>query len=428
MINLIERRDMMAPRNVTFDDFVEVEYIENTSNAYIDTLIKGSNKISIQLKYIFKKNSGDTNSGFIFGSRVTNQNQEYGIINSYVSQFRFGNNASLPNFIANEDTLVTLDNTENHYEMKILDSSNNLLHTLTTTNNTFSNNLNLYIFGMNNNGSLLAFNSTTKLYSCKIYENDVLVRDFIPVLQVSTRRYGLWDKVEGKFYTSPNGIEFSGMNPMVFDANGNIYWLKNYVQARGYYSYATTPIKAKSTDLIKIGFTVTSRPDTGWCFLIGYYNTESNRFGIYMKSSSYRWTFDFWRGGNGSSRKYADTSIAAPALNKRYDLIVGNPSLTSSTEAYAYDAASDTVLIPSGTTINNTTSSNSYIISENRSGKAGYVTRYYYVKIYKQENGEKVLKFDAIPVQRDSDDVWGFYDKLTNTFYPSNGTEQFTGA
>lgn len=207
------RRRLMglaAMRKAKADDYVRVEYIENTSNAYIDTLIKGSNKISIQLKYIFKKNSESTNSGFIFGSRVSNNERQYGIINSYTSQFRFGNNASLTDYITDTDILVTLDNTEKHNELKILDSSNNLLHTLTTTNNTFSNNYNLYIFGINNKGSLIAFNSTTKLYSCKIYENGDLVRDFIPMYQKSKDLYGLWDRVTEEFYTSPNGVKFTG--------------------------------------------------------------------------------------------------------------------------------------------------------------------------------------------------------------------------
>ena len=428
MINLIERRDMMAPRSVTFDDFVEVEYIENSSYAYIDTKYIPTNNTNIETKLevtSYKEEWGE----WLFGARKDSSNQQFALLlltaSDKKASWTFAKTRASGSTLFNENVAYTISNNKN--VLTITDGTNT--DTLTATNSTFTSPVSMYIFNLNNNGSLPTSNSALiKLYYFKIYEGQTLVRDFVPVLQVSTRRYGLWDKVEGKFYTSPNGIEFSGMNPMVFDANGNIYWLKNYVQSRGYYSYATTPIKAKSTDLIKMGFTVTSRPSTDYCFLIGYYNSESNRFGIYMRTSSYRWSFDFWRGNNSSSRKHADASIAAPALNKRYDLIVGNPSLTSSTEAYAYDAASDTVLIPSGTTINNTTSSNSYIISENRSGKAGYVTRYYYVKIYKQENGEKVLKFDAIPVQRDSDDVWGFYDKLTNTFYPSNGTEQFTGA
>ena len=279
---MISRRRDCRPRSTqTFYDFVRCEYIENTSNAYIDTLIKGSNKISIQLKYIFKKNSESTSSGFIFGSRVANNDRQYGIINSYNSQFRFGNTASSDAFITDTDILVTLDNTEKHYEMKILDSSNNLLHTLTTPDSTFSNNYNLYIFGVNNSNTLDPFVDTTKLYSCKIYDEDELVRDYIPMYRKSTKEYGLWDRVEEKFYTSPNGVKFTGGERVIADADDNIYYLKDYVVAIGYYSFADTGIKGNSSDLLKMSLMVTSRPSTSYCWLIGYSVSEANRFGIY---------------------------------------------------------------------------------------------------------------------------------------------------
>jgi hypothetical protein len=113
----------------------------------------------------------------------------------------------------------------------------------------------------------------------------------------------------------------------VTDNDGEDYNIKNFVAARGYYSYAITPITGKSTDLIEIGFTITSRSSTNWCWLIGYYNSESNRFGIYpRRNADNTFTIDFWRGNNGSSRKY---STLVSTVNKRFDLVVGNPSLTA---------------------------------------------------------------------------------------------------
>lgn len=216
-------------------------------------------------------------------------------------------------------------------------------------------------------------------------------------------------------------------NAIMSDTNGIKYRPKNYIQATGYSSYALTPITGKSTDLIKIGFTITTRKSTGWCWIIGYLNSESDRFGLYLRNSSaYRWTVDFWRGGSGSSRKYADEGVAAPTTNVRYDFIVGNPSLSESNVGYAYNAANNTTII-SETSINTTTSSQRYCVSENRSAKSGNVIRYYYVQIYKQQNGAKVLVLDWIPVQRVSDNVYGFYDNITKNFYPSNGGSAFSG-
>lgn len=214
-------------------------------------------------------------------------------------------------------------------------------------------------------------------------------------------------------------------NTVVTDNNGEDYNIKNFVAARGYYSYAVTPITGKSTDIIEIGFTITSRSSTNWCWLIGYHTSESNRFGIYpRRNADNTFTIDFWRGNSGSSRKY---STLVSTVNKRFDLVVGNPSLTATNQGYAYDTASKTTLVASGTSINTTTSSLKYTVSESRSGKANNRVRYYYVKIYKQANGAKTLVLDWIPVQRISDGVWGFYDRITKNFYPSEGSEQFTG-
>lgn len=211
----------------------------------------------------------------------------------------------------------------------------------------------------------------------------------------------------------------------VYDNDDVEYRVKNYVTATGYSSYATTPITGKSTDIIEFAFNITTKKSTNWCWLIGYYTSESNRFGVYPRSNANNtFTIDFWRGSSGSSRK--TTSITS-TTNKRFNMVVGNPSPTATNQAYAYDIASKTTLVPSGTAINTTTSSLKYVVSENRSSKSGNVVRFYYVKIYKQANGVKTLVLDWIPVQRVSDNVWGFYDTITKNFYPSEGSAQFSG-
>lgn len=71
----------------------------------------------------------------------------------------------------------------------------NVLATFNTAS--FQTNYNLYLYAQNRAGNVYAPNGGT-LYSCKIYDNDVLVRDFVPALLGSTS--GLLDLVEQKFY------------------------------------------------------------------------------------------------------------------------------------------------------------------------------------------------------------------------------------
>ena len=49
-----------------------------------------------------------------------------------------------------------------------------------------------------------------KMYYCKIYDNDVLVRDFIPAVRDSDGKAGLYDLVTNQFYTNVGtGADFT---------------------------------------------------------------------------------------------------------------------------------------------------------------------------------------------------------------------------
>ena len=56
---------------------------------------------------------------------------------------------------------------------------------------------NLYLFSVNGGGTY--DNATMKLYSCQIYDNDTLVRDYVPC-QKPDGTVGLWDDVNSVFY------------------------------------------------------------------------------------------------------------------------------------------------------------------------------------------------------------------------------------
>jgi hypothetical protein len=50
-----------------------------------------------------------------------------------------------------------------------------------------------------------------KLYEFKLYNSvNTLIRVYVPVMRKYTGECGRWDKVEGKFYTSPNKVRFVG--------------------------------------------------------------------------------------------------------------------------------------------------------------------------------------------------------------------------
>lgn len=65
---------------------------------------------------------------------------------------------------------------------------------------TFSGSYPLYLFTNNNGGTIDERCAYGKLYSFKIYENDVLKRDMIPCIKTSSQEVGLYDLANGKFY------------------------------------------------------------------------------------------------------------------------------------------------------------------------------------------------------------------------------------
>lgn len=67
-----------------------------------------------------------------------------------------------------------------------------------------------YLFASNDKGTAAYF-INMKLYSCKIYENDVLVRDYIPAKD-EWGNAGLWDDVESKFYYNAGTDSFKAPN------------------------------------------------------------------------------------------------------------------------------------------------------------------------------------------------------------------------
>ena len=44
-----------------------------------------------------------------------------------------------------------------------------------------------------------------RLYSLQVKQNGVIIRDFVPCKNNITDEYGLYDRVEGKFYGNESG-------------------------------------------------------------------------------------------------------------------------------------------------------------------------------------------------------------------------------
>lgn len=79
----------------------------------------------------------------------------------------------------------------------------------TATVQTFSTNYPIYLFANNNAGSAAGF-SIPKIYGCEIYNDDILMREFIPCRRNSDNALGMYDTVHGTFYQNAGSGAFIG--------------------------------------------------------------------------------------------------------------------------------------------------------------------------------------------------------------------------
>ncbi len=185
--------------------YVRIEYLESTGTQWIDTGFKPNQDTRVIMTYL--KQSGNDDIGWLFGSRNSIGVSSFGVFYDNapaVIQTDYNDQRNnITNRIYNKK--LTVDKNKNVTEIIDFDTGDTLA-TNTSAERTFSSNYNLYLSALNNGGSVSLY-KTKSIYSCKIYNNDTLVRDFIPVLDKNGTPC-LYDKVEGKFYYNAGTGDF----------------------------------------------------------------------------------------------------------------------------------------------------------------------------------------------------------------------------
>ena len=191
-----------------------IEYLESTGTQYIDTGVIGKSSVRRLLQTLVP--NADTNAyiGPIFGIR-TNLGIFWAMFFSNYSpntiRFDYGQQTSLNCTSSNsmQGKIVVID-MNNHNKASIYDTNHNLLCTQNLSTTTFTTGENLFLFASldTRQGTPIFLGApSVKIYSAKIYDNDVLVRDFIPVLDKNGTPC-MFDKVEKKFYYNQGTGQF----------------------------------------------------------------------------------------------------------------------------------------------------------------------------------------------------------------------------
>lgn len=174
--------------------YTELEYIQSDGTQYIDTGFKPNNNTRVVMDIDILPSNGETVP--IFGARD--------VFGSSKNSFCFWR--IYPEFRSDYGTkTVTIDVTPSGRHR--IDKNKNVITvdgvTVTHANTTFQSNATLVLFSNNSLGSIDDRMVHAKLYSCQVYDNGMLIRDFVPCKNSSGTR-GLFDLVTLKFYANTN--------------------------------------------------------------------------------------------------------------------------------------------------------------------------------------------------------------------------------
>ena len=191
--------------------YTAVDYIENESLAYIDTgfvpdmntvvVVDAQPKINIE-------NGSATVDGFLYGSGpLTEKNTTaFGFVDAKKLCIKYmcyttAKNQNISN--ATGRKVYKLDDNNIYIDGIIFDGAD--------SPDFIKSDNNLVLFYHEKSDVILEENSFKgRIYSCQIYDYETLIRDFVPVKN-SANVYGLYDKVNKKFYPSSNkSYNFTG--------------------------------------------------------------------------------------------------------------------------------------------------------------------------------------------------------------------------
>lgn len=177
--------------------YKRLEYIQSTGTQYIDTGFKPNQDTRVVMDcYLdsaaatmsaFGAWNGVSNAAFVHAGRSDNSSTVffYGSTNTSLSVAKTGRN--------------TIDFNKN----KVSIGSNSV----SVASQTFQCSNNMYLMAYNSARSV-ANRATGRVYSCKIYDNGTLIRDYIPC-QTAAGENGLWDDANSVLYGNAGAGAFT---------------------------------------------------------------------------------------------------------------------------------------------------------------------------------------------------------------------------
>lgn len=192
----MRRRALLSTLHILPGGYTRLEYIESSGTQYIDTGVSAKTGIESTIEFAYTKVPSDA---VMLGARKSGNRfylvHYYGSFTiGYGEYYTTGVKATAGTKYAIESALLL--NVQSMY----INGEEAIFKGLS---NSLDLGLNLYLFGLNYDGTV-NYRSSARCYSCKIYDNSVLVRDFVPCIDPNGV-YGMYDVVGRQFYSSKSG-------------------------------------------------------------------------------------------------------------------------------------------------------------------------------------------------------------------------------
>lgn len=375
--------------------YTQLEYIQSNGTQFIDTGFKPNQNTRV----VMDLQGTNTNTSGVY--------MHYGVP-SFMAGKASSSSWNYYVYYSTQEVAYSTRTASNFIARHTIDQNKNVIttgsDTKTLTTATFSSSYNMYLFGVNNNGSL-SYASPIRVFSCKIYDNGTLIRDYVPCKN-SSGTIGLYDLVNSTFSTNSTGNSFIAGPQLVVHSLPDGYT-------------ALAAIKSSGTQYINTGYKVTSenlRMVLKFKYLAAHSTTSL--FGSESSSSS------------STSGKYTicpyDTpqfyvgnttaiSAGSTSLNTSYvlDVTANNGSLSVVWDSTSYSASYSGKLNHAEAIA---------LFGNNISGTVSQISslEVEYFQIYDNNTLVRYL----VPVSNSSGSV-GMYDLVNHQFYANAGTGVF---
>ena len=184
--------------------YIDCDYLESDGRRqYIDTGVVPNNNTRVICEYLFRPG---VNRAFVFGARNGNRVASFLHRGITGSQSTADYGTDQVNFGAvTANTRYTIDANKNVWTLTD-EQQQSIVRTFTSQ--TFVANCTIVLFAMSNNDDVYNYRDPSVIVSAKIYDNDVLVRDYQPKIRRVDGVTGFLDVVNDTFNPSANGEHF----------------------------------------------------------------------------------------------------------------------------------------------------------------------------------------------------------------------------